>query len=243
MQKIKSLIILFFAVILLLCPLDAYAAAGNITIHDEADLLSPSEEEELYDYLESLDDSINYYIVTSDAYNSSEISSRLDRLYSTRYNNSDGSAFIIDMYNRELFLKAYGSTRRKLSKADALDITDNTYKYASKGQYYDCILKIYEQADSTVHLILLIRPMRYLICFFLAIIIGFLVTFYTAIVSRINGFKSAKSSQILATGVAITSTPVIYNTIKRIHNSDSGGGSSGGGCGGGCSSCGGGHSF
>ena len=129
---------------------------------------------------------------------------------------------------------------------NATDITDNIYRYATKGDYKTCIIKAFNQADTLTNKGFILRPMRIIVSFLLAIIIGFLVTFFRAMLERSKVKMDGKGAEILMAGAAIAGTAAIYDTrrVRRSQNSSSGGHSGGGfsGGGGGGFSGGGGHS-
>ncbi len=244
MREIKIIFLTLFAAILLATPFTVEAKGSNVTVIDEADLLTSAEEEDLYDYLYTLDDGINYLVVTSDDYNTNT-DSTLERYYSSYYvESSDGVAFIIDMYNREIYISGYGSVKNTLTSADALDITDNVYTYASYGNYYDCILNAFEQADIVVNKGFILRPMRFIVAFLVSIILGFLGVFIWAMMERRHVVISDSAAQIIVTGMAVSGLPVVYDRVKRPRSNGSGGGGgfSGGGGGGFSGGGGGGHS-
>jgi uncharacterized protein len=192
--------------------------------------------------------------VTNDsAEYSSNVDGKLESYYSSHYsNNSDGIAFIIDMYDREVYISGYGEISGRIKNDDATDITDNIYRYASKGDYYSCIYNAFVQADTLVNKGMILRPMRIIVSLLIAIILGFLGTFIAAMLERSHVEYSDGAAQILMTGATIAGTAVIYDTRRVRRSSDTGvhssggysgggGGFSGGGGGGGHS--GGGHSF
>lgn len=248
MREIKKY--LFFtlglALALMFRPITAEASADNVRIYDDASLLTDQEEQELATYLQSLNDDVNYVVVTTDSNeHGSNQDSRLQYYYELEYFEADpGVAFLIDMYDREIYVSGYGNVRKLIKNADALDITDNVYRYASKGDYYTCILKAFEQANALVSGGHILRPMRYIAALLLSIVLGFFFTFLWAITERSKIDTKVAKSEILMTGAAIAGTAVIYDTTKVRKSSDSGssGGHSGGFSGGGFSGGGGGHS-
>ena len=246
MQGIKKFILTIVVIATIFVPLEVSAKSNNVNIIDEANLLSNQEEAQLQEYLESLNSEINYVVATTDTSDYGDVDSKLYHYYILEYPESaDGVAFIIDMYNREVYISGYGSIAKEIRNSDALDITDNIYRYATKGDYYNCIYKAFVQANTLVNDGYILRPMRIIVSLLVAIILGFFGTFIWAIVERSNVDMSSSTSQILMTGATIAGTAAIYDTKRVRRSSDSGGGHSGGGFsggGGGGFSGGGGHS-
>ena len=248
MLKNNKIILAFMLGLALLLPMkvDAEPSYSNVYLFDEASILSSSEEEDIVEYLETLDDDINYLVIT---YDDSDFGSDTDEMLEAYYDAyfskyDDGIAFAVDMYNREIYISGYGDIQYKITDADAYDITDNAYKFAAKEDYYNCIIKAMNQADTFVNKGFILRPMKYLVLMFLSLIIGYLFAFYKAMLQRANIKMTTSYEDMLLTGANIASGVTVYNTIKSRHSSSSsggGGGSSGGGGGGGHS--GGGHSF
>ena len=262
MQKIirNLLLVSGLSIVLTAFPMKADAAADNVRVYDDAELLTDAEETQIEEYLQSLDDSINYLAVTSDSYDYGySTDSTLEYYYTSNFtSSSNGVAFIIDMARREVYISGYGNVQKKLKNADALDITDNIYTYASAGDYQSCILKAFEQADLLINKGFIYRPMRFIVSLLISVILGFLAVFYFAMIKRRRDLSAADGAAfaLLAAG-SITNASSVYRTtstpIHTVSSGDSsfGGGFSGGGGGGGFSGggggggghSGGGHSF
>lgn len=250
MREIKKTLLGLVAAVMLFSPIKAQAAAENIYITDDAYLLTDEEVQDIEAYLETLNPETKYVIATSD--NSDygyDADSKLEHYYTKLYSNyDDGIGFIIDMENREIYISGYGKYQKSISNADALDITDNIYRYASRGDYYTCIMKAFEQADTLTNKGFILRPMRIIVALLLAIVLGFLITFFIAMEERASAKAAFKNSDamVIMAGASIVGTAAVYNTRKVRRASDSGGsgGHSGGfsGGGGGFSGGGGGHS-
>ena len=257
MREIRKILLGLFAAVLLVCPLTVEAAAGNIAVTDDAGLLTEEDVQEIETYLETLNSETNYVVATSDSYDyGSDADKILEHYYTASYSNyDDGVAFLIDMADREIYISGYGKNQKSISNADALDITDNIYRYASGGDYKTCIIKAFEQADTLTNKGFILRPMRVIVALLLSIVIGFLVTFFIAMEERASAkaaFKDSKAMVIMA-GASIVGSAAVYDTKRVRRASDSGGGHSGGGFsggggggfsgGGGGGHSGGGHSF
>lgn len=252
MREIRKIVLGLIAAVMLLTPVNAHAAASNIYIADDANILTDADEAEVLEYLETLSGDTKYVVATTDASSIDSTDEKLFDYYTARYSNyDDGMAFIIDMDERVIWMSGYGKYQKSISSADATDITDNIYRYASKGDYKTCIIKAFIQADTLTNKGFILRPMRIIVSFLLAIIIGLLFSFFMAMSERSNVKMDGKGAEILMAGAAIAGTAAIYDTrrVRRSQNSSSGshsgGGFSGGGGGfsGGGGHSGGGHSF
>ena len=252
MSKVKYFFFALLFLPLLLLPIHAEAHEDNVTIVDDAGLLSPWAENDLETYLTSLDSSINYLVVTSKIEDFKNSDLLLEDYYLSYFSGtSDGVAFIIDMSKREIYLQGYGSIRFKLTSGDCLDITDNTYRYASQGDYHKCIYNTMVQANAVINNSFVVRPMRIIVSLLIALILSFMSCFMWAIKDRKHLRIAGLSDSILAPNMAITTNTIITkrSQVSRSSDSSSGGSSRGGcgGCGGGGSSrsshSGGGHSF
>lgn len=244
--KIKFLIATV-ALALLFSPITVSAKNDNVYIVDDANLLSTEEYNRLEEYLDSLNPDLKYVAVTtSSGENGYNPDSRLEYYYTSKYSNyDDGIAFIIDMYDREIYMSGYGDMAKKLSSGDAYDITDNVYTYASDGDYYNCIYRAFYQANTEVNEGLIIRPMRIIVALLISIILGFLGTFIFAIVQRADMKPSIDSSDLIfMAGASLVGSAAVYDS-RRVRRQSSSSGHSGGGFsggGGGFSGGGGGHS-
>ncbi|MBR5637041.1 MAG: TPM domain-containing protein [Pseudobutyrivibrio sp.] len=229
MRRIKTLILAVVATFILCSPFTVEAASSNVFIGDNADLLTPEEEGKLLEYLSTLNSDYKYLVITSDTYEyGDDVDSRLATYYDNAFSRyDDGIAFIIDMYSREIYIEAFGDIQNRIKDSDAYDITDNIYTYASKGDYYTCVQKAFNQADTLVNKGFILRPMRYIVSLLIAVVLGFLFAFYTAMFERSKHKTTNANAQILMTGAAIAATSTIYDT-KKIRKSSSSGGHSGG---------------
>lgn len=143
-----------------------------------------------------------------------------------------------------------GPVRKIIRSRDALAITDNIYKLASKEQYAQCAVQAFNQAQLRINGLSIKRPMQIATNALLAVMLGFLTNYIFLLVSRkANG--AHKDTVRSAYGDNNSMTIDIQKKCVRQYSyrysessSDSSGGfggSGGGGDSGGSS--GGGHSF
>lgn len=233
-NKIKLTIKSFvFAILVALValPLNAEASNDNVCVVDDANLLTKEEIADLEDYLDSLNSDVNYLAVTSDTSDyGKNADARLESYYTSIFaGESDGVAFIIDMYDREIVLAGYGDIDGKISNADALDISDNTYTYASKQEYYNCFYKAFYQADAIINKGFILRPMRIIVAFLISLLLGYLGTFIFAILERSKEELPDSTAEIIMAGAAIAGSATIYDTKKILKQTSSSGSSHSGG--------------
>ena len=215
MRKLYYFLICF--IMLLAISYSAKAAASNVYIADDAKLLTEDERDDLQKYLESLDGNLNYVAVTTEENDFGRSTDEiLESYYNNKYDDTQaGIAFIIDMYHREIILSGYGDTRFLLKKSDEQDVTDNVYRYAMNGEYYDCMLNAFEQADVIVNDGFVLRPMRIIVTALISLIIGFLTPFFIAMRKRSKLSLDTEEREIIMTGAGVIATATVLDTAKR----------------------------
>ena len=159
----------------------------------------------------------------------------------------NGTLFLIDMDNRELYIFSDGDVYRTVTTSYANVITDNIYTYASDGDYFTCADNAFDQIASLLEGQKIAMPMKYISNALLALLLSALLNYF--LVSFLSRSRKCSDEELLSAGQASfvfrnaaakkTTTTKVYNPSS----SGSGGGSSGGGGGGGSSGGGGGHSF
>lgn len=256
MRKLLSRVFIVFALVFIF-PLSVSAATDNVKIVDDAGILTNEETENLKEYLETLDGSINYLVVTTDDREKGDSAlTKLDNYYRQEFDAyEDGIAFIVDMDTRRIEIQGRNSLQYSLDSGDCTDITDNVYRYASDGDYYNCIYHAFREADLVANYEFVFRPMRIIVSLLIAIIIGFLGTFLKAMADRSKENEIKGVPEMFLVGATFKGLANVYDSKKRRvpEQSHYSGGSSGGyhssgggfssGGGGGFSSGGGGGGF
>jgi uncharacterized protein len=173
------------------------------------------------------------------------------------YGNDAAVVFMIDMYNRQIYVYSNGDALKTISKADARAITDNIYKEASKGDYYGCICKAMDQILGKCQGQKLARPVKHITNAMIAILVGILINYLIVVSSRraryerrTKGSVSVNASRRapILPGIGLAGA-ILLSSMKVYHDSGSssgggiGGGGGFGGGGGGHIGGGGGHSF
>ena len=156
------------------------------------------------------------------------------------------------MGRRNIWIYSDGAIYRTINKAYANTITDNVYRYASRGEYYECAWNVFDQAETLLEGGRISMPMKHISNLLIASVCALLLNFILLLFQRKTGYapvKEAAAAMTTATAVSIMSKRKTKSKRHLHVESDggSGGGSSGGGGGGGggggSSGGGGGHSF
>ncbi len=218
----------------------------DILIEDDAALLTTEEKNLLADTMER----VSYYgnvAFKSIDYNPQSTSSYARSYFHETFGSGvvNGTLFLIDMDNRELYIFSDGDVYRTVTTSYANVITDNIYTYASDGDYFTCADNAFDQIASLLEGQKIAMPMKYISNALLALLLSALLNYF--LVSFLSSSRKCSDEELLSAGQASfvfrnaaakkTTTTKVYNPSS----SGSGGGSSGGG--GGSSGGGGGHSF
>ena len=256
-RKARILIIISF-ICLLLAPLRISAASSyRLVIDDREDLLTASEENMLQIKMERIRQYGNVGFVTVSQFSSTDTYTK--NLYRDLFGRESGMLFVIDMGRRNIWIYCNGAIYRVINKPYANTITDNVYRYASRGEYYECASHVYEQALILLEGGRISQPMKYISNLLIALVSALLINFYVLILGRkkdiLNPVNNPQASMTSAVGVNIMGMDLIRSRRTRHVESSGGGGGSyssvgggggfsgGGGGGGGSSGGGGGHSF
>ena len=223
----------------------AAQAPGALLVVDDARLLSEEEEARLIADYSVITEYMGAAFIST--YSSPGTTAYFAEQCAIKYFRDDPAVlFLIDMDDREIYVYANGKAQETISRADARAITDNIYKSASRGDYYECADGAFRQiyAKCTGHE--LARPVKHITNALIAILLGVLINYFITVFSRTPKAERRTKGQIKASvssqmahmpGVALSVT--FLNSVKHIKSSSSGGGGGGGGHSGG----GGGHGF
>lgn len=223
------------------------ATGYDVVLLDIAALLSETEKDMLVEQVSEITAYGNVAFVSLSE-NSGSAGGFAESCYETLFSTESGILFLIDMDNREIYIYCDGEIYRTITKSYAETITDNVYTYASKGQYYQCASKAFEQAYTLLEGGWIARPMKYICNALLALIAALLFNYY--LVEANSGLKKTEEKELFANSLGYFSSVnhmAHFQNSERIYSPQSSGGSSGGGGGGGGggghSGGGGGHSF
>lgn len=229
------------------------ADGHRIIYYDKAQIVDASGKADVIEAMKAISADSNVIFYTTDRNEAGETADVCANVCASYFGSKKTAPvvmFTIDMYHREIYMYCTGPVRKIIRSRDALAITDNIYKLASKEQYAQCAVQAFNQAHLRINGLSIKRPMQIATNALLAVMLGFLTNYIFLLVSRkANG--AHKDTVRSAYGDNNSMTIDIQKKCVRQYSyrysessSDSSGGfggSGGGGDSGGSS--GGGHSF
>ena len=225
----------------------ASASTGRLLVADEANLLSEEEKARLIEDYSVITEYMGAAFISTD-YSPGTTSSYAEQCAIRYYQNDPAVLFLIDMDDREIYVYANGTAQKTISKADARAITDNIYKSASRGEYYECADGAFRQIYAKCTGRKLARPVKHITNALIAVLVGILINYFITVYSRTPKAERRTKGEIKASvssrmahmpGIALGAA-IVLDSVKHYKSSGSGGG---GGGGGGHSGGGGGHGF
>ena len=113
-------------------------------INDDAKLLSDWEKDELIKDMAPITQWGNVYFQTVDDYFNMSPEELSANLYEYMFGyNASGVIFLIDMYQRWIYIYSDGEMYKAIDSDYAQFITDNIYKMATNAEYYSCALSAF----------------------------------------------------------------------------------------------------
>lgn len=219
----------------------------QVHIEDDAGLLSQEERDDLARQMQGITAYGNVMFKTIEENNTSTDSYARSYYYEC-FGTDSGTMFLIDMDNRNIWIRNDGRISRIVTNAYSDTITDNCYRYASRGDYYGCASEAFSQIEALLEGQRIAQPMKYICNAFLAVIFSLLITLGLArAMSRSRKPGHSDLLQAASHEFWLNNPQAIYTHTTKHYDppssdSSSSGGSGGGG-GGGSSGSGGGHSF
>ncbi len=197
-------------------------------ILDNAGLLTDSEKKELLEEMYPLTDYGNA------AFQSTNVNTTTPREFIDRYYAGyTGSIFLLDMDNRQVGLYNSGAIYDVVTTSHTATITDNIYRYATKGNYYACAAEAFREETALLKGQRIAQPMKIICSILLALILGFMINFLILSHQR-KPAKVPYEPLLSKLAQSVMTRSLHVNVYKRVeHDSDSGGGGFGGGGGGG----------
>lgn len=243
----SCLILCIFACVFLDAVIVKADTGYSCLIYDEADLLTPRQEQDLYEKMQQIVPYGSFALLTNSASSSysGEASDYARRHCNSLFQGESGTVMLIDMYNRRIEFYSTGQMYKVLNKARANQIADDIYSYATNEEYYECVSVALDEIILVLEGGKLSYTFRYVTNVFLAIGCALMVNYLCAWGSRLKGTSGqvVEATDDGTTGKFAQYIQIDYvKMLKRTkthHSSSSSGGSGGGGGGGG----GGGHSF
>lgn len=219
----------------------------RILLEDDAGLLTSEQAASLAERMKRITAWGNVAFKSIDE-NPGTTKSYIESYYREQFGRESGTIFLIDMDQRNIWLKNDGRISKVITNSYSDTITDNVYRSASRGDYYGCAMEAYIQIETLLSGNRIAQPMKYISNALLALILALLINFF---IMRFMGRSKMPSQKERLSRMryhySLTNTHAKYiRTSERYDpvSSDSGGSSGGGGGGGGGSSgSGGGHSF
>ncbi len=227
----------------------------DVIYDDSAGLITTeAEKEKVLAQMQSVSADCNVIFYTTDSRNYGyQTDEKCENYTAERYGTSKTAPvvmFIIDMDNREIYLYCTGDIRYIITSSEALTITDNIYRYASRGDYAGCAENAFSQVHSLATGLEIKRPMKRINNLLIALFLGFLLQYVLMMILRDRHRKQFTGNRLDAYGSKTISVHTDMELVRSyIYKESSGsggdGGSGGGGgfSGGGGGSSGGGHSF
>ena len=217
-------------------------AAGVVPlIQDDADLLTAAEEEQLYQRMLPLCAyGTPMFWTTTEGGDFEYKAAAFFHKYLK--NGQSGTLFVINMKVRQLTVFSDGAIHRTVTRAEAETITDNVFRLARDGRYYDCAESVFDQILSLMKGEEIARPMKTASNALLALVLTLLAV-YLYLSRRYENPKAGKANSALpvtAGAAAVFSaslankvTHMTKQSVTDLRDSGGGGGFSGGGGGGG----------
>lgn len=234
---IRRIWVLLCCAALLLCSLPAWAEESfSVLVDDQAGLLSQGERALLAADMQPLTaygDAV--FLSTSESGTADVLAERYFDANLSPLRSHSGVILMVDMHTREILIFTRGLLEKRVGRAGAYTITDNIYRYASRGAYYDCAREGFAQVLNLAESQRIFSPMRVICNLLLALSIGLTAAYL--LVRRSSIHKADKVGSDLmnakaAVHMVITGKTLVKST-KRRRESSSGGGSRGGGFSGG----------
>ncbi len=256
MRKIIYVLVTLAVVLFLNVPVSA-APSYKVYLNDSQDLLTDYEEQRLLLQMDRILPYGNAGFISVSQHRDTEVYAK--DTYKELFGEESGILFVIDMGERNIWIHSNGDIYKVINKAYAYTITDNVYRYATKGEYYRCAEEAFDQARILLEGGKIAQPMKHISNALIALVIALLINFIVLITQRQRKVPSPKdtfkamSSTIGLTILAreMTKSKKTRHIESSSSSSDSsgswgGGGYSGGGGGSSSSSSGGGgggHKF
>ena len=225
------------------------ALAVSPIIQDDAGLLTEAEEASLAETMQQISEYGTPIFWTTDTQGNDALLA--EQFYRSKIGTESGTLFMINMGTRLLTIHSDGEIYQTVTRSLATTITDNVYRYASSGDYYQCAASAFGQIRRLLQGERIARPMKLISNILLAVTLSLLII-YIYISLRYEQHRTTKKVKT-AVPVSVLSgaafSAAIRNTeqkmtkrVKTNLNSDSGHSGRGGFGGGGGFSGGSGHS-
>ena len=243
-------ILAFLLILLLLVPVLAAAetrtneTTGFIAVLDDSgSLLDTAEYDGVWEAMMPVTEYCNVGFYTCSGSDKTYV---MDKAKAWANANFKGTCtlFIIDMATRQLAVWSSTDVQKTLTQSKGYTITDNVYKYASRGDYAGCAESAFNQMYKVLKGVNVKGPMRVISNALLALLAAILLA-YLFISARMEQEVKVSMPDIITTTAAGAGAVIAAKKLTRKvkHSSSSGGGGFHGGGGGGGFGGGGGGGF
>lgn len=205
-------------------------------VDDEAGLFDKWQEASLEEELSVIADKYaNAGVVTIDSNPFSDAEDYADYYISTMFESQSSVIFLIDMDSRQLVLWANGEARKEITNSVGNIITDNVYRYAHDGEYYEAASKAVKQTYTKLNGGRIASPMKIMSNIAIAIVLSLILTYIIAFcVSSTFKAGAEKLLEGIDSKYSFNDINVVFTHTRREYSprsssSGSGGGHSGGG--------------
>ena len=221
----------------------------SVYIDDGYDLLTDEEETALVEDMKPITEYGNAGFISCENYDLST-SSYSAQKYAALFGSESGTLLVIDMGMREFYIKNDGAVSRIVTNAYSNTISDNIYRYAARGEFYNCASMCF----SEIYMLLaggkIAQPMRFISAALLALILSLMINYL--LVRGLSAPRKASQAEIIDAAKVdfilrhpqanLDHTSRVYSPIRSSHGGGGGSRGGGGGFSGGGGS-GGGHRF
>lgn len=163
------------------------ADGHRIIYYDKAQIVEASGKADVIEAMKAISADSNVIFYTTDRNEADETADVCANVCASYFGSKKTAPvvmFTIDMYHREIYMYCTGAVHKIIRSRDALAITDNIYKLASKEQYAQCAVQAFNQAQRRINGLSIKRPMQIVTNALLAVMIGFLTNYIFLLVSR-----------------------------------------------------------
>lgn len=217
-----------------------------VILEDDAELMTAEERAALTERMKAITKwgNVGFKSISE---NSGSTAGYIEDYYRKYFGTSSGTILLIDMDNRNIWIKNNGAISKVITNAYSDTITDNSYRYASDGDYYGCAEEVFSEIATVLSGHRIAQPMKYISNALCAVIFAFLINYVLMrCMARAGKAGEKEFLKNMKHHCQLTNARAELVKQKKVYQppvSDSDGGSGGGGGGGGSSGSGGGHSF
>lgn len=245
-KSLKKILVILLLLLTILPITNVFADSNySFVINDDANLFTNDEIKQLYKDYDGIADKGNIYVKTAIGENEGSASLKAHNYYESQFGYEKGSIFLIDMENRQVYIYSEGDMYNVITTKKANAITDEVYRYLKNEEYYEGTSKALGLMQRVIDGKLLVSPMQIIMGILIAILLGFILVYYVAIISSLQRKKDTHDDRmsLIKNDLMMTGLSKRFVKTYKVESSSSSGGSSSGGGGSSSSGGGGGHSF